>query len=100
MMSIRGRKFPAFRASITKTGCALLRRSDDSARSRQGLELWKSVSSTITKLMEKREKITLGLCGLFTAVSGLLHFMGANPVLIFVVTAGALALLALMVGDA
>jgi Ca2+:H+ antiporter len=50
--------------------------------------------------MEKREKIILGLCALFTAVSGALHFMGANAVLSFVMTAGALALLAVMVGDA
>ncbi|PYS90572.1 MAG: calcium/proton exchanger [Acidobacteria bacterium] len=50
--------------------------------------------------MEKREKIILGLAAMFTAASGVLHFAGANPVVSFVVTAGALALLAVMVGDA
>ena len=50
--------------------------------------------------MEKREKIILGLCFSFTIAAGILHFAGANAVLSFVVTAAALALLAVMVGDA
>jgi len=50
--------------------------------------------------MEKREKVVLVLCGLFVAASGILHYAHANAVLAFVVTAAALALLAVMVGDA
>ncbi|MFL6466486.1 MAG: calcium/proton exchanger [Pyrinomonadaceae bacterium] len=50
--------------------------------------------------MEKREKVILVLCGLFVVASGILHYAHANAVLAFVVTAAALALLAVMVGDA
>jgi len=50
--------------------------------------------------MEKKEKFILGLATLFTVASAVLHFAGANAVVSFGVTAGALALLAVMVGDA
>jgi len=50
--------------------------------------------------MERKEKIIIGLCVVVTAVSGILHYAHANAVLAFVVTAAALALLAMIVGDA
>ena len=50
--------------------------------------------------MERREKIIVGLCALFCVAAGGLHFAEANAVLAFGVTAGALALLAVLVGDA
>jgi Ca2+:H+ antiporter len=50
--------------------------------------------------MERKEKVIVGLCILFTAAAGILHYMHANAVLAFGVTAGALALLAVIVGDA
>jgi Ca2+:H+ antiporter len=50
--------------------------------------------------MEKKEKIIIGLCVLFTAAAGILHYAGAIPIVAFFVTAGALALLAVIVGDA
>ena len=50
--------------------------------------------------MEKKEKIVIALCVIFTVASGSLHYAGANAVLAFVVTAAALALLAVIVGDA
>src|SRR5207237_9096205 len=55
---------------------------------------------TINRSMVRREKIIIGLCVLFTLLSGVLHFASANAVLAFAVTAGALALLAVIVGDA
>lgn len=50
--------------------------------------------------MEKKEKIIIGACVVVTIVAGILHFTGANAVLGFAVTAVALALLAMIVGDA
>ncbi len=50
--------------------------------------------------MEKKEKIIIGLCTIATIAAGTLHFTHANAVLAFTVTAGALALLAVIVGDA
>jgi len=50
--------------------------------------------------MEKKEKVIIGLCVIADGTSGFLHFLGANAVLTFVVTATALALLAMIVGDA
>lgn len=50
--------------------------------------------------MERKEKIILAFCAIFTLASGALHYAGANAVLAFVVTAGALALIAVIVGDA
>src|SRR5881392_4192361 len=50
--------------------------------------------------MEKKEKIIVGLCLLLTATSGFMHYAMERPVLAFIVTAGALALLAVIVGDA
>ncbi len=50
--------------------------------------------------MEKKEKIVIGLAILVTILAGTLHFAGANAVLAFGVTAAALALLAMIVGDA
>src|SRR5262249_42213613 len=50
--------------------------------------------------MEKKEKVIIGLCILATAVAGARHFLGANAILTFIVSAVALALLATIVGDA
>jgi Ca2+:H+ antiporter len=50
--------------------------------------------------MEKKEKIIVGLCVIATTAAGALHYAHANAVLAFVVTAAALALLAVIVGDA
>ncbi|MEO7539740.1 MAG: sodium:proton exchanger [Pyrinomonadaceae bacterium] len=50
--------------------------------------------------MEKKEKIIAALCVIATIASGVLHYAHANAVLAFVVTAAALALLAVIVGDA
>jgi Ca2+:H+ antiporter len=50
--------------------------------------------------MDKKEKVAVLLAILATISAGVLHRVGANPVLSFVVTAAALALLALLVGDA
>jgi Ca2+:H+ antiporter len=50
--------------------------------------------------MEKKEKFAIALAVAATLVAGLLHYGEANVVLTFVVTAAALALLALLVGDA
>ena len=51
--------------------------------------------------MQRKEKIIIALCVIFTVASGSLHYAGAkNAVLAFVVTAAALALLAVIVGDA
>ncbi|CAN5340577.1 calcium/proton exchanger [soil metagenome] len=50
--------------------------------------------------MQKKEKIIVALCAAATVASGALHYAHANPVLAFVVTAVALALLAVIVGDA
>jgi Ca2+:H+ antiporter len=50
--------------------------------------------------MEKKEKVIIGLCFIAVALAGSLHFAGANPVITFIATAAALALLAMIVGDA
>ena len=50
--------------------------------------------------MERKEKIIIVLCAIVAVVAGLLHYAGANAVLTFVVTGIALALLAMIVGDA
>lgn len=50
--------------------------------------------------MEKKEKVVVVLCVIFTIAAGVLHYTHANAVLAFFVTAGALALLAMLVGDA
>src|SRR6478735_5221975 len=50
--------------------------------------------------MENKEKIIAGLAVVATIAAGVLHFAGANAVLSFGVTAAALALLAMIVGDA
>ncbi|MGI8813079.1 MAG: calcium/proton exchanger [Pyrinomonadaceae bacterium] len=50
--------------------------------------------------MERKEKVIIGLCVLATIFSGVLHFTVANAVFTFGVAAVALALLAVIVGDA
>jgi Ca2+:H+ antiporter len=50
--------------------------------------------------MEKKEKVIAALAVLFTVAAGILHFAEANAVLSFGITAAALAMLAVMVGDA
>ena len=50
--------------------------------------------------MEKKEKIIIGLGIAATILAGVLHYAEVNAVLAFAVTAAALALLALIVGDA
>ncbi len=50
--------------------------------------------------MERKEKIIIGLCVAATIAAGVFHYTHANAVLAFVVTAAALALLAMIVGDA
>src|SRR5438045_5963436 len=50
--------------------------------------------------MERKEKIIAALALVFTIAAGVLHFVGANAVLSFAVTAAALALLAMIVGKA
>ena len=50
--------------------------------------------------MDKKEKIIIAAAVVVTGLAGTLHYMGANAVLSFAITAGALALLAMIVGDA
>lgn len=50
--------------------------------------------------MDKKEKLIAALAVLFTIAAGALHYAGANAVFAFFVTSGALALLAMLVGDA
>ena len=50
--------------------------------------------------MQKKEKVIIILCVIVTIASGILHYAHANAVLAFVVTAAALALLAMIVGNA
>src|SRR5881628_3624724 len=50
--------------------------------------------------MDKKEKTIIGACLIVTALSGFLHYTHANAVVAFAVTAAALALLAMIVGDA
>lgn len=50
--------------------------------------------------MEKKEKIIIGLAAVAAVLAGVLHYAGATPVMTFAVAAAALALLAMIVGDA
>src|SRR3982751_6120876 len=50
--------------------------------------------------MDKREKIISAACLALTLLAGVLHFAHFNAVVVFIATAAALALLAVMVGDA
>src|SRR6476646_8906609 len=50
--------------------------------------------------MDKKEKLIIGASLAVTAIAGFLHYAHANAVLGFIITAGALALLAVVVGDA
>ena len=50
--------------------------------------------------MSKKEKIIIAIAIAVTALSGFLHYTHANAVLGFIITAGALTLLAMIVGDA
>ena len=50
--------------------------------------------------MEKKEKILMAAALGVTVLSGVLHYVNANAVLAFVITAAALAMLAMIVGDA
>jgi Ca2+:H+ antiporter len=50
--------------------------------------------------MSKKEKIIIVVAVVVTALSGFLHYTHANAVLGFIITAGALTLLAMIVGDA
>src|SRR6476620_3683195 len=50
--------------------------------------------------MQKKEKVVIGLCVIAALLAGMLHYAGANAVLTFGVAAAALALLAMIVGDA
>ncbi|MBX3283399.1 MAG: calcium/proton exchanger [Acidobacteria bacterium] len=49
--------------------------------------------------MNRKEKLIVAICAAFTIAAGVLHYSGANPIIAFVVTAGALALLAVIVGE-
>ncbi len=50
--------------------------------------------------MDKKEKILVAAAILVTLIAGVLHYTHANAVLGFIITAGALAMLAMIVGDA
>ncbi|HTH51349.1 MAG TPA: calcium/proton exchanger [Pyrinomonadaceae bacterium] len=50
--------------------------------------------------MNRKEKIIVALCAAFTIGAGGLHYTHANAIFAFAVTAAALALLAVIVGDA
>src|SRR6476619_2179714 len=50
--------------------------------------------------MQKKEKIFIAAAALAIVISAVLHFTEANPVIAFGATAAALALLAMIVGDA
>jgi Ca2+:H+ antiporter len=50
--------------------------------------------------VERKEKLIIGLCLVAAIAAGVLHFSRANPIIAFLVTAIALALLAMIVGDA
>jgi Ca2+:H+ antiporter len=50
--------------------------------------------------VERKEKILIGICVIAVIAAGTLHYAGGNAVVAFIVTAGALALLAMIVGDA
>ena len=50
--------------------------------------------------MQKKEKLLISIACVVTITAGILYFSHANTVLLFVTTAAALALLAMLVGDA
>jgi Ca2+:H+ antiporter len=50
--------------------------------------------------MDKKEKIVVSAGSLVTAISGILYYTHSNAVIAFIITAMALALLAMIVGDA
>jgi len=50
--------------------------------------------------MQKKEKIVIVLCIIATIASGVMHYAHANAIAAFVITAAALAMLAMIVGDA
>src|SRR5215213_10113245 len=50
--------------------------------------------------MDKKEKLIILSSLIVTAIAGLLHFSHANALIAFIITAAALALLAVIVGDA
>jgi Ca2+:H+ antiporter len=50
--------------------------------------------------MDRKQKLVVALCAAATLIAGLLHYTHANAVLSFAVTAAALALLAMIVGNA
>src|SRR6476620_1496290 len=50
--------------------------------------------------MQKKEKIVIAAAAIAIVISAVLHFTEANPVISFGATAAALALLAVVVGDA
>ena len=50
--------------------------------------------------MEKKEKVIIIVCIAVTIAAGVLHYTEFDPVVAFIVTAAALALLAMIVGDA
>src|SRR6476620_4105488 len=50
--------------------------------------------------MQKKEKIVIAAAAIAIVISAVLHFTEANPVISFGATAAALALLAMIVGDA
>jgi len=50
--------------------------------------------------MQRKEKIVIALAAVAAIIAGTLHYAGANAVLTFIVTGVALALLAMIVGDA
>src|SRR5437868_1744957 len=50
--------------------------------------------------MDKKEKILIAVSVIVTAIAGLLHYTHLNAVFGFLITAAALALLAMIVGDA
>ncbi len=54
----------------------------------------------IPTIMERKEKLLILAAILITILAGALHYLQANAVLTFVITAGALATVAMIVGDA
>lgn len=50
--------------------------------------------------MQKKEKIIIALCIVATIAAGVMHYAHSNAIAAFIVTAAALALLAMIVGDA
>lgn len=54
----------------------------------------------IQTIMERKEKLLILAATLITILAGALHYLQANAVLTFIITAGALATVAMIVGDA